>query len=338
MTNKIPRSVDFDKIDWHRLMFKAASAERDKLYHVTRVVIDPARERPEGYRQGWAEFRPRVEFFEYASYDRGLTGLQHSCYHGSERRLLEYTGWAARALMHMPGAFCPMWDYHRNPAFDRDAWTWGLYRVALNISGDLPFDLQGNGNYARLSPQDCPWLRAVVADTVENKDRGLQHVLAWQSEAAQQGGAMPRYVYGSLALDVFACSTIALDYFLKNAEELFFPARNLVAFGPRYYRALAADVHAKASRIWKAIQVDKARSAVKVHDTSYQVSAEVAAFFAVLRDAGGEWVTGPMIRELLGGGYEKFRPDKLMAGLRPELYVLVEARRPYGYRIRDTGA
>jgi hypothetical protein len=62
------------------------------------------------------------------------------------------------------------------------------------------------------------------------------------------------------------------------------------------------------------------------------VSPDEAAFFAVLRDLGGEWVSTKKFRDLLGGGYETFRPDRVKKHLKPPLADLVESKRPYGFR------
>ena len=271
MKPKTPRQVDFDKMAWLLEMFKTECKTPDKLFHVTRVVIDPSQEQPEGHERDWNEFRPDVEFFGSASYDRGLTGFQHHSYHGSRRRLLEYTGWAARALMQMPGVFCPMSDSDRNAVLDRDAWTWGLYRVALRIAEDLPIDLQGNGDYSRTRPQNYPWLRLAAANVSSPGDREQQNLLAWQSQAGVEAGFAPKYVYASLALDVFACSAVALGYFLSNAEELFFRSKGY-SLSPRYYAEPTASSQARASDIRSFIQVDRDKCIVMVDGNPHPVS------------------------------------------------------------------
>lgn len=316
MANKIPRRVDFDRIAWLLEMFNIECKSLSKLYHITRVVIDPSQGEADDFTEGWDEFRPGETFFGHASYDQGLTSRQHVAYHGEAQRLLDYTGLAAKGFMDLPGVFNVMASADRDAAFDRDAWTWGLYRIALSAPGILPLDMQGNGKYAQTEPQNYKWLKSAIVDDLGSSDRGRQNVLDWQAQVGEGRGFVPRYVYGCLALDVFASSACALDYILKNAESFYFPAKTLPFDGPAYYAEKVQYHSSRESATKFHLRVDFEANCVKVGLRSYGVGQEEALFFQMLRDAGGNWVSGPeMIEKMKREGIPNYRPDRVLKNL-----------------------
>src|SRR5438105_578850 len=136
---KFPFTPNRHEVDAHlerlaslREQFEIAAKVHPKLFHATRVVIDPLTTSSDNLCQGWEEFLPREHFFEFNSYERLIQGVQHSCFYVTQERLREYTGLAAAGLAFLTEDLCLMTDSHRNAFFDRDIWTLALYRIAMH--------------------------------------------------------------------------------------------------------------------------------------------------------------------------------------------------------------
>ena len=335
MANQKVLRVDFDQIAWLRELFREACKGPGRLFHVTRTVIDPTQEEANDCRPGWEEFRRGVEFFEHASYERRCGGIRHTCYYGSRQRLQAYTGLAAKALLNLPSRLIVMSDYLNDPQFNRDAWTLALYRVSLSEPGQLPVDLQGDGDYALANARMYGWLRLALADASESPEGERRNVLAWQSRAAVTLGRLPQYVYGSLALDVFASSAWALDYLLRNAEALYYTNQSVVLPGPRYYTAPTATQPPRRS-LADLIQVDLDKGTITLSGSMYEVERRFALWFKLLVDGNGEWVQPADVERQ--PGMKGFRADKAFERKKkpiPQaLRRLVERKPGAGSRIR----
>lgn len=207
--------ADLERLASLREQFHRAAMVADKLFHATRIVIEPRSE--DEPSRGWEEFLADEQVFECLSYERAFNGVRHSCYYGARARLREYTGLAAVGFGLLSLDLCAMLDSHRNATFDRDIWTLALYRIALREEYRLPLDLKGSGPYARTEAQRYPWLRSVVIGRPRNPEREQVNLLGWRAEVAGRTGHAPRYVYASLSLDVFDSSVIAIDYLRRCA-------------------------------------------------------------------------------------------------------------------------
>jgi hypothetical protein len=206
-----------------------------------------------------------------------------------------------------------------------------MYRVALRVPDYLPVDVEGDGEYARVDPSKYPWLHQAVANSTKDEDRLRDNVRAWGVEVARKSGFTPRYIYGSLALDVFTSSAVTLDYLLHHAEEFYFPKTSLPVFGPRYFKITQEEARSNSTRINLAVQVDRKNSRVTYLKVSYEVEPDGADFAAVVCDAGGEWITGPRIGEILG--VSNYRADRAYSQLPSPLRYIFESKRNAGYRV-----
>lgn len=238
--------VDLDALASLRDHFRVSAVARPKLFHATRVVIDPAGEPKPEPNQGWEEFLRDEPIFEAISYERPCWGVQHSCYFGAKERLTEYTGLAAGARGHLCFSLCTMSDYLRNPRFDRDSWALALYRVALLTPDDLPLDIEGFGNYASIKPEH--WLRSVITGEGQDEEREKENLRAWQARVVARGCQAPRYVYATLSLDVFHASAVALQYLRDHADTLYGPRPGVVTSFPQFRREETAALTAQRTQ------------------------------------------------------------------------------------------
>src|SRR5262249_41634381 len=154
--------------------------------------------------------------------------------------------------------------------------------IALQEPGLLPVDLRGNNYYARAEPQKYPWLLQILADAAGESDKAHRNLLDWQAEVSMRTSFSPPYVYGSLALDVFAASAFALDFLLKHAEDLFFRPQGILPSGSKYYTEEVVYSLPKEFAIRLLVEADVGSSRVRVVRTWYEVTDKEASFFSML--------------------------------------------------------
>lgn len=325
-------SVDFAMVDWLQQQFVAESRHPERLYHVVRVVVDPAPDKGPPVRSGWSAFRPGVNLIGHADYREW-----QSCYQGSRERLHRYTGLAAKALRITPLAMVQVPGSGFCAQTDRDAFTFNLYHANRTMQNLVPIDITGSGRYQSTVGEFGEVLRRAIED--HEALRADEHLLdGWKKNARRLTG-VPRFVYGSLALDVFEAAAFTIRVMLKYWDFLYYKPAAVLPWctdKQRYFTTPQVRRMDNGMAVQLFVRVDLKESSVRIGTNRYSVTPDQALSFHMLCEAKGDWVTGTQMKALAQGhGYDKYRPDRFLPRLKkdfPELALTVEASR-HGYRL-----